>query len=61
MPFRENVPDGRRDMRTLEDIISILEADVNEIPRDNDFDEGFAAGIKQAIILIKHLKREAEK
>lgn len=47
-------------MKTLEDIILILEADVNEIPRENEFDEGFAAGVKQAIILIKHLKREAE-
>lgn len=48
-------------MRTLEDVLSILEADVNEIPRENDFDEGFVAGIKQAIILIKHFKKEAEK
>ena len=48
-------------MKTLEDILSILEADVNEIPREDEFDEGFVAGVKQAIILIKHFNKEAER
>ena len=47
--------------RTIEEIIAILEADVNELPRDNDYDEGFAAGVRQAIFLLKQVKKEAEK
>lgn len=47
--------------RTLEEVIAILEADVNELPRDNEYDEGFAAGVMQAIFLLKQIKKEAEK
>ena len=47
--------------RTLEEVIAILEADVNELPRENDYDEGFAAGVMQAIFLLKQIKREAAK
>lgn len=47
--------------RTLEEIIAILEADVNDLPRDNDYDEGFAAGVMQAIFLLKQVKKEAAK
>ena len=47
--------------RTIEEIIAILEADVNELPRDNEYDEGFAAGVRQAIFLLKQIKKEAEK
>ena len=45
----------------LEEIIAILEADVNELPRENDYDEGFAAGVRQAIFLLKQIKKEAAK
>lgn len=44
--------------RTLEEVIAILEADVNELPRENDYDEGFAAGVMQAIFLLKQIKKE---
>lgn len=47
--------------RTLEEVIAILEADVNELPRENDYDEGFAAGVMQAIFLLKQIKKEAVK
>lgn len=47
--------------RTLEEIIAILEADVNDLPRENDYDEGFAAGVRQAIFLLKQIKKEAVK
>ena len=47
--------------RTLEEIVAILEADIRELPRDNDYDEGFAAGVMQAIFLLKQVKKEAEK
>lgn len=47
--------------RTLEEIIAILEADVNELPRETDYDEGFAAGVRQAIFLLKQIRKEAEK
>lgn len=47
--------------RTLEEIIAILEADVNDLPRENDYDEGFAAGVMQAIFLLKQIKKEAVK
>ena len=47
--------------RTLEEIIAILEADVLELPRENAYDEGFAAGVRQALFLLKQVKKEAEK
>ena len=46
--------------RALEEIVAILEADVRELPRDNAYDEGFAAGVMQAIFLLKQVKKEAE-
>ena len=46
--------------RTLEEVIAILEADVHDLPRENDYDEGFAAGVMQAIFLLKQVKKEAE-
>lgn len=47
--------------RTIEEIIALLEADVLELPRENEYDEGFAAGVMQAIFLLKQVKKEAEK
>lgn len=47
--------------RTIEEIIAILEADVLELPRENDYDEGFAAGVMSALFLIKQARKEAEK
>lgn len=47
--------------RTLEEVIAILEADINDLPRESDYDEGFAAGVMQAIFLLKQIKREAAK
>ena len=46
--------------RTLEEIIAILEADIMDLPRDNQYDEGFAAGVRQALFLIKQVKKEKE-
>lgn len=45
----------------LEEIIAILEADFNELPRESDYDEGFAAGVRQAIFLLKQIRKEAGK
>ena len=47
--------------RTIEEIIAILEADVRELPRENDYDEGFAAGVISALFLIKQVAKEADK
>lgn len=47
--------------RTIEEIIAILEADINDIPRNNEYDEGFAAGVQSALFLIKQAAKEAEK
>lgn len=45
--------------RTIEEIIALLEADVRDLPRENDYDEGFAAGVMSALFLIKQARREA--
>ena len=42
--------------RTIEEVIAILEADINDLPRDNEYDEGFAAGVTQALFLLKQIK-----
>lgn len=47
--------------RTLEEIIALLEADVRDLPRENQYDEGFAAGILSALFLIKQARKEAER
>ena len=47
--------------RTLEEVIAILEADVRELPRENDYDEGFAAGVIQALFLLRQIEKEANK
>lgn len=39
--------------RTLEEIIALLEADLLSIPRESDYDEGFAAGVTQTLFLLK--------
>ena len=47
--------------RTIEEIIALLEADIRELPRVNDYDEGFAAGVQSALFLIRQATKEAPK
>jgi len=47
--------------RTIEEIIALLEADINDLPRDNQYDEGFAAGVMSALLLIKQARKGAKK
>lgn len=47
--------------RTLEEVIAILEADLFDLQRDTDYDDGFAAGISEAIFLLKQVIREEDK
>ena len=47
--------------RTIEEIIALLEADLADIPRNNAYDEGFAAGVTQTLILLKHATKPNKK
>lgn len=40
-------------MRTIEDIIKIMEEDLNDLPNVTEYDEGFRAGIAQALFVIR--------
>lgn len=39
--------------RTIDEIIKIMEADLNDLPNVTDYDKGFRAGIAQAIFIIR--------
>lgn len=40
-------------MRTIDEIIKIMEKDLNDLPNVTDYDKGFRAGIAQAIFVIR--------
>lgn len=40
-------------MRTIDDVIKIMEEDLKELPNETDYDKGFRAGIAQAIFVIR--------
>lgn len=39
--------------RTIDEIIKIMEADLDDLPNVTDYDKGFRAGIAQAIFIIR--------
>ena len=41
----------------IEPVIEVLTEDLNDLPHDTDYDEGFAAGVKMAIIALKFASR----
>jgi len=46
--------------RTLEEIIALLESDLLSIPRKSEYDEGFAAGVAQALFLLKMVNKSGQ-
>ena len=43
---------------TMAEIVAILEEDLRELPKESQYDEGFAAGVYSALFLIKRAAKE---
>lgn len=39
--------------RTIEEIIAIIEADIQELPDETEFDKGYRSGAQQTLFLLK--------
>ena len=46
--------------RTFEEVERILNEDLKDMPNETDYDEGFRAGVKSALMLMKMAMKEVD-